>query len=312
VQLHPQTHHPPPRPASGSHRFPNTLGQVGEQYGPSITPFARARCPLSPLLRPYSSGGAARGSHAGQFSCFGPRSCFIAFILDIPNGVWPLNRAVGRACIRETVLLSLYSPVALQSRSSLPYPCSPQSPVSSLLQLQPSLPASLLAHGSGNGNPAPPRPGCSVLRPGVAQTRKQNRAVGGWATSRWCRCRVPARSAARCTKYRPPFAPASAPSSAPGRSAAGGRRSSHFPLPTSHFPPLEALHAAHGRHQGRRAGHQGVHRVLGGRGQAVRRARERIFRVLPFGFALPYRKRGSGADAVQAAAAKSPVARDPI
>ena len=86
---------PPPRPANGSHRLPNTLGQVGEQYGPSIAPFARARCPFSPLLRPYSSGGAARGSHAGQFSCFGPRSCFIAFVLDIPNGVCPLDRAVA-------------------------------------------------------------------------------------------------------------------------------------------------------------------------------------------------------------------------
>jgi hypothetical protein len=101
VQLHPPN--PPPRPTSGSHRFPNTLGQVGEQYGPSIVPFARARCPFSPLLRPISSGGTARGSHTGQFSCFGPRSCFIAFVLDIPNGVWPLNRAVGRAYIRETV-----------------------------------------------------------------------------------------------------------------------------------------------------------------------------------------------------------------
>ena len=95
---------PPPRPANGSHRLPNTLGQVGEQYGPSIAPFARARCPFSPLLRPYSSGGAARGSHTGQFSCFGPRSCFIAFELDIPNGVWPLNRAVGRIYIRKIVL----------------------------------------------------------------------------------------------------------------------------------------------------------------------------------------------------------------
>jgi hypothetical protein len=44
---------PPPRPASGSHRLLHTLGQVGEQYGPSIAPFARARCPFSPLLRPY-------------------------------------------------------------------------------------------------------------------------------------------------------------------------------------------------------------------------------------------------------------------
>jgi hypothetical protein len=103
VQLHPPN--PPPRPASGSHRLPNTQGQVGEQYGPSIAPFARARYPFSPLLRPYSPGGAARGSHTGQFSCFGPRSCFMAFVLnmDIPNGVWPLNRAVGRAYIRKTV-----------------------------------------------------------------------------------------------------------------------------------------------------------------------------------------------------------------
>jgi hypothetical protein len=41
-----------------------------------------------------------RTRDTGQFSCFGPRSCFIAFALDIPNGFWPLNRAVGRACIR--------------------------------------------------------------------------------------------------------------------------------------------------------------------------------------------------------------------
>jgi hypothetical protein len=102
AQLHPPN--PPPRPASGSHRLPNTLGQVGEQYGPLIAPFARARCPFSPLLRPYFPGGAARGSHStGQFSCFGPRSCFIAFVLDKSDGVWPLNRAVGRAYIRKTV-----------------------------------------------------------------------------------------------------------------------------------------------------------------------------------------------------------------
>jgi hypothetical protein len=99
---------PPPRPASGSYRLPNTLGQVGEQYGPSIAPFAHARCPFLPLtifkaiLYPYPPGGAARGSHTGQFSCFGPRSCFIAFVLGIPNGFRPLNRAVGRAYIRKT------------------------------------------------------------------------------------------------------------------------------------------------------------------------------------------------------------------
>jgi hypothetical protein len=27
----------------------------------------------------------------------------MAFASDIPNGVWPLNRAVGRAYLRETV-----------------------------------------------------------------------------------------------------------------------------------------------------------------------------------------------------------------
>jgi hypothetical protein len=97
----------PPRPASGSHRLPHThthtLGQVGEQYGPSTAPFGRARCLFLPLPRPYSAGGAARGSHNGQFPCFGPHSCFTAFVLDIPNGFWPLDRAVGRAYIREAV-----------------------------------------------------------------------------------------------------------------------------------------------------------------------------------------------------------------
>jgi hypothetical protein len=63
---------PPPRPAIGSHRLLHTLGHADEQYGPSIAPFARARCPFSPLLRPYSPCGAARRSHTGQFSCFGP------------------------------------------------------------------------------------------------------------------------------------------------------------------------------------------------------------------------------------------------
>jgi hypothetical protein len=52
---------PPPRPASGSPRFPNTLGQVGEQYGPSIAPFARARCPFSPTFKAtFSRRGSAR------------------------------------------------------------------------------------------------------------------------------------------------------------------------------------------------------------------------------------------------------------
>jgi hypothetical protein len=34
-----------------------------------------------------------------------------AFVLDIPNGVWPLNRAVGRAYVRETApTASAYKP----------------------------------------------------------------------------------------------------------------------------------------------------------------------------------------------------------
>jgi hypothetical protein len=107
---------PPPRSASGSHRLLHTLGQAGEQYGPSIAPFARARWQFSPLLRPYSPGGAARGPHTGQFSRFGPRSCFIAFVLDIPNRFWPLNRTVGRAYILRT-------PVVVNGPVGRPFPC---------------------------------------------------------------------------------------------------------------------------------------------------------------------------------------------
>ena len=46
---------------------------------------------------------AGRTRATGQFSCFGPRSCFIEPVSDITNGIWPLNRAVGRAYIRESV-----------------------------------------------------------------------------------------------------------------------------------------------------------------------------------------------------------------
>jgi hypothetical protein len=108
VQLHPPN--PPPRPSNQRLIPLHALGQAGEQYGPSIAPFVRAgaRCPFSPLLRPYSPDGAARGSHTGQFSCFGPRSCFTPFVLDIPNGVWPLNRAVWGGYIREAVAIPSY------------------------------------------------------------------------------------------------------------------------------------------------------------------------------------------------------------
>jgi hypothetical protein len=59
VQLHPPN--PPPRPASGSHCLPNTLGQVGEQYGPSIAPFARARCQM-PIFTTFKTIFFRRGS----------------------------------------------------------------------------------------------------------------------------------------------------------------------------------------------------------------------------------------------------------
>jgi hypothetical protein len=80
---------PPPRPASGSHRLPNTLCQVGEQYGPSIAPFARARCPFSPLPRPYSPGGAARGSHTGHGPIFVFRVSYLAVASYHPYWTYP-------------------------------------------------------------------------------------------------------------------------------------------------------------------------------------------------------------------------------
>jgi hypothetical protein len=95
VQLRPQTHHPD-QPAAHT-AFPNTPGQVGEQYGPSIAPFARARCPFLPLPRPCSPGGAARGGAISNFRVSDPAVAFIIApaVLDIPTRVWPLNRAVG-------------------------------------------------------------------------------------------------------------------------------------------------------------------------------------------------------------------------
>ena len=86
---------PPPRPASGSNCLPHTLGKAGEQYGPPVAPFARARCPFSPLFRSYFPGAAARGSPSGQFSYFGPRSPLTAFVLDISIKFWSLDTPVG-------------------------------------------------------------------------------------------------------------------------------------------------------------------------------------------------------------------------
>jgi hypothetical protein len=51
--------------------------------------------------------GSARVAHGPIFvfrtSQLFYSSCFIAFVLGIPNGFWPLDRAVGRAYIREIV-----------------------------------------------------------------------------------------------------------------------------------------------------------------------------------------------------------------
>jgi hypothetical protein len=117
VQLHPPPTPKPTTPTSQRLTPPSKhtghWARLVRNMGHRSRTFARARCPFSPLLRPYSYSacrqGSARvvGSHTGQFSCFGPRSCFIAPVLGIPNGFWPLNRAVGdavgRAYIRETV-----------------------------------------------------------------------------------------------------------------------------------------------------------------------------------------------------------------
>jgi hypothetical protein len=88
----------PPRPASGSHRLLHTLGQDGEQYGPSIAPFARA---IGAHFHHFKGHIPQAGQRAGRtrnnfrVSDLAVVCCFIAFVLDIPNGCWPLNRAVG-------------------------------------------------------------------------------------------------------------------------------------------------------------------------------------------------------------------------
>jgi hypothetical protein len=55
----------------------------------------------------FSRQGSARVAHGPVFVFRASQllACFIAFILDIPNGVWPLSRAVGRAYIRKTQCL---------------------------------------------------------------------------------------------------------------------------------------------------------------------------------------------------------------
>jgi hypothetical protein len=67
---------PPPRPASGSHRLPNTLGQVGEQYEPSIAPFPICvigahfyHSPLISYKAKFPRRGSARIAH-GPISVF--------------------------------------------------------------------------------------------------------------------------------------------------------------------------------------------------------------------------------------------------
>jgi hypothetical protein len=45
--------------------------------------------------------GSARVAH-GPIFVFRTSHCFMAFVLDIPNGFWPLGMAVGRAYVRET------------------------------------------------------------------------------------------------------------------------------------------------------------------------------------------------------------------
>jgi hypothetical protein len=100
---------PPPKPTTPTSQrltppSKHTLGQVGEQYGPSIAPFARARCPFYTTLKAiFFRRGSARVARGPVFVFRTPQLFHSIRVLDIPNGVWPLNRAVGRACIRKTV-----------------------------------------------------------------------------------------------------------------------------------------------------------------------------------------------------------------
>jgi hypothetical protein len=97
VQLRPQIHHPGQR-ASGSHRLPNTLSNMGHRsphlrvlgahfhhfqgHIPQAGRAARARESHTDL-----AVASCFGPRSCQFSCFGPRSCFIIFALDIPFNV---------------------------------------------------------------------------------------------------------------------------------------------------------------------------------------------------------------------------------
>jgi hypothetical protein len=108
----PQNYHPDQPAPHTAFQTHCALGQAGEQYDIAFLRALGAHFhqPHPPLLRPYPPGGrAARGSHTGQFSCFGPRSCFIAPILDIyPTGFdrWTGPLGEGREptrAKRETV-----------------------------------------------------------------------------------------------------------------------------------------------------------------------------------------------------------------
>jgi hypothetical protein len=89
-----QNHHPSQLAAQTAFHT-HCLGKAGGQYEPPVAPFARGRCPVSPLFRSYFPGAAARGSPSVQFSYLGPRSPLTAFVLDISIKFWSLNTAVG-------------------------------------------------------------------------------------------------------------------------------------------------------------------------------------------------------------------------
>jgi hypothetical protein len=73
VQLRPLTHHPD-QPAAHTAFQTHWARLVSNMGHRSPHLWACYRCPFSPLPRQHPPGGAARGSHTGQFSCFGPRS----------------------------------------------------------------------------------------------------------------------------------------------------------------------------------------------------------------------------------------------
>jgi hypothetical protein len=75
---------PPPRPAC---RLPNALGQVGEQYGLSIAPFARARCPF--IFTTFKAQGLTLADLFTFFNALQSHPAVVLFVYLLPKSTIP-------------------------------------------------------------------------------------------------------------------------------------------------------------------------------------------------------------------------------